>query len=453
MQRRHVARVVLFLAALATAAGTLAAPGAAGTSANPPRNTGEPYITGNPVPGHTLTAQTGTWSGDTPMSFDYRWRRCNLSGDDCNNIARASSRTYKVGRRDDGNTLRVLVTAHNSAGSGSALSNAVTVGKRTAPKNVSLPTISGSPVPGQKLTANPGTWTGAGAVSYTYGWRRCDGNGNHCSAIKDATARTYTVSADDIGHRLIIRVEARNSYGRTSKDSRPTSVVQAGAPVNTARPAISGSARQGATLSTTAGGWSSSVALAFYYQWARCDSAGNNCVPIPNAKQSTYTLTGADVGHRLIVQVKAQSSRGAGYSDSKPTAIVAASTVAPPPGSVPAASVSLPDRLVIDQVRFTPSRITTHSKPLIARFHVQDMHGQSVSGALVYAVAVPFNRLSTAPEARTDGTGWATIVFRVRPKFTLHKGYLIVMFVRARKPGGSILGGVSTRRLVSVHVG
>jgi hypothetical protein len=120
---------------------------------------------------------------------------------------------------------------------------------------------------------------------------------------------------------------------------------------------------------------------------------------------------------------------------------------------VPVASLFLPDRLTIAKVQLSPSRIRSYRVPLVARFRVVDAHGRPVVGALVRAIAVPFNRLSGRPEKATDGNGWATIVFDVRRTFPLRRGYLITLFVRARKPGGSVLGGISTRRLVSVRVG
>ena len=69
------------------------------------------------------------------------------------------------------------------------------------------------------------------------------------------------------------------------------------------------------------------------------------------------------------------------------------------------------------------------------------------------AVGVPFDRLSKEPETATAVDGWATISFQVLPTFTLRPGNLVVIFVRVRKPGESLLAGVSTRRLVSVRVG
>ena len=78
--------------------------------------------------------------------------------------------------------------------------------------------------------------------------------------------------------------------------------------------------------------------------------------------------------------------------------------------------------------------------------------GGCVSGALVYAVGVPFDRLSKQPEAQTGGDGWATVTFRILPTFQLKHGNLVVVFVRARKGGDSVLAGVSARRLVSVRV-
>jgi hypothetical protein len=423
-----------------------------------PTNTALPTISGTPADNHTLTARTGSWSSETSIAFSYQWERCNSSGGSCEKLAGQSKQTYEVTSSDVGHSLRVLVTASNSGGSSTASSGPVVV-QPTKPTNTSPPTISGNLAPGQSLTANPGAWTGTPTISYTYTWVRCNSKGKSCKAV--GWTRTFPLTAADVGQRIFVRARARNAYGASEAHSALTPVVQPDAPVSTSRPAVSGMTRQGEALKATTGGWSSAAALAFYYQWARCDSGGTNCRPIGGATKSNYVLTVADVGHRLIVQVKAQNSRGAGYANSIPTNIVAAARPVPaakpplrPTGSVPVGSVSLPDRLVIDQVRFAPSRIRSRRQPLVARFHVRETRGgKSVSGALVYAVAVPFNRLSAASEVTTDGSGWATVSFRVLPTFPLKKGYLVVMFVRARKPGGTPLAGISTRRLVSVRVG
>ena len=435
--------------ALSATTGTVA-------SGQAPSNTSKPTISGTPMDNQLVTANPGTWSGSTPIAFSYQWQRCNLSGGSCSNLG-ITQQTWKVRSTDEGHTLRVLVTATNSVGSSSVLSDPVTVlSSRSKPRNSAAPTISGSPVRGQVLTANRGTWTGSTPITYTYRWLRGDANNNNFNNIANATATTYRLVDADVGRRLRVRVTATNSVGSEVVTSASTSVIQATAPTNTSLPAISGTTRQGSTLTATPGGWSSAAPVAFFYQWARCDSAGRNCAPIVGATRQTYVLAAADVGHRLIVQVKGQSSAGVGYANARPTGVVTATTSPPPPasGSVPVSSVSLPNRLVVDQVKFTPSRIRSRSEPLVARFHVSEtMTRKPVSGALVYAVGVPFDRLTAANEVGTDSTGWATVVFDIKPTFALRRGNLVVVFVRARKPGGDVLAGVSTRRLVSVRVG
>ena len=86
-----------------------------------PANTAPPTITGTPQVGKTLTATNGTWTGQ-PLTFTYQWQRCNSSGGSCANIGGARSKTYTLTTVDQGNTLRVWVTARNSAGTASATS-------------------------------------------------------------------------------------------------------------------------------------------------------------------------------------------------------------------------------------------------------------------------------------------------------------------------------------------
>ena len=116
------------------------------------------------------------------------------------------------------------------------------------------------------------------------------------------------------------------------------------------------------------------------------------------------------------------------------------------------AAVSPPARLAIDQTQISPSTITYGTRSLTARFHVSACSG-SVEGALVYVTAVPYGQFAAANEQPTGSDGWATLQFSALAGYPVsNKQQLLVMFVRARKPGENVLGGISTRRLVSFHV-
>ena len=228
------------------------------------------------------------------------------------------------------------------------------------------------------------------------------------------------------------------------------------APANTAAPTVSGSPQEGSTLTTTNGSWTSDSALAYAYKWQRCDAAGANCADIAGATTNTYKVVAADVGKRLRSVVTASNSSGATSATSAPTAVV---TTAGPSGairlsngltSVPASAVVSPDRLVVDKVEFSQTPIRSRN-PLQARFRVVDTRGFVVRDALVYATAIPFGRIVQPAETKTDQEGWATMTIQPTRLLPLRNGFLLTMFVRARKEGDDPLAGISTRRLISVR--
>jgi hypothetical protein len=108
-------------------AGGASAPVNTASPASAPVNTSLPTISGTAQAGKTLTASTGSWSGSTPMTYAYYWRRCDSSGNNCVVVSSTSSQTWALSSSDVGRTMRVGVTATNSAGSGWALSNATGV--------------------------------------------------------------------------------------------------------------------------------------------------------------------------------------------------------------------------------------------------------------------------------------------------------------------------------------
>src|SRR5579885_1536051 len=270
------------------------------------------------------------------------------------------------------------------------------------PSNTRLPGISGTARDGQPLSAHDGRWTGSQS-SFSYAWERCDTQGGSCEAIAGANAKEYTLGTADVGSRVRVVVTATNGSGSGSATSRPTGTVAAigGRPELNRLPSISGAAQQGATLTVDRGGWTGSQPIRFDYSWQRCDGSGNNCSTfIAHSGASTYTLGAGDRGHRIRVEVTATNSRGSKSVFTDATGVVSA-----PVTTIAIANVSLPDRLVIDGVSFTPNPAVSRTAPITARFHVSDTKGLSVQGALVYALGLPYGWTYNAPEQPTDASG------------------------------------------------
>jgi hypothetical protein len=240
---------------------------------------------------------------------------------------------------------------------------------------------------------------------------------------------------------------------------------QSAAPTNTTLPTISGTPSVGQVLSASPGSWNGKTPISFSYSWKQCDANGAACKNVPNNEHSTFTLVSTNAGNTMRVKVTATNADGAGAASSAQTPVIAAST--PPPtttttpasngcttsgGTVPIANITSPAHLSIDGFQVNPSPVTFGTRSLSVRVHITGCGG-SVQGALVYVTAVPYNMFQVPAEQMTGSDGWATLVMTALPGFPVsQKQQLLVMFIRARKNGEDILGGISARRLVSFNV-
>ena len=118
-------------------------------------------------------------------------------------------------------------------------------------------------------------------------------------------------------------VTATTGYGSTPASSAPTDLVS-GAPVNTSLPTISGTAKEGQTLSASTGSWDNPPAdsSGYSYQWRDCDPYGSNCSDIAGANSDSYTPVFADAESTIRVVVTADNGYGTTAATSAQTALV-----------------------------------------------------------------------------------------------------------------------------------
>jgi hypothetical protein len=89
-------------------------------------------------------------------------------------------------------------------------------------------------------------------------------------------------------------------------------------------PRITGTARDGETLTAAEGVWAGPGPITYAYAWGRCDRSFEDCDLIAGATARTFTIRSVDVGYRLWVRVTASNTGGSAEAFSTETGLVVA---------------------------------------------------------------------------------------------------------------------------------
>jgi serine protease AprX len=260
-----------------------------------------PAITGTAREGEVLRSSSGVWSGSQPVSFVQQWLRCDSAGAQCNPIPGIAGSEYQLASADVDATIRVRVTASNSAGSSSALSSATGTVLPLAPRNLDPPSIVGTARDGSTLHVDRGSWLSSRPISLAYQWRRCRGGG--CTEIPGATSAALALGPGDIGATVTATVTAANAGGHESVTATPVA-VRARRPESTTPPRVSGRARTGAVLRAGEGTWEGTRPFVYQLRWQRCGYNGRRCETIRDVTGRRYVVRTEDAGTRLRVRVR-----------------------------------------------------------------------------------------------------------------------------------------------------
>ena len=279
------------------------------------------------------------------VSYKIQWKESTGSWDTAADVSEATrgastkhSVTYRLGGLTAGVEYNIRIIATNSVGD-SEPSNEITYTKpgEGQPHAVNSPATGGPGIDGflragETLTA---TTTGiqdedgmSGAV-FAYQWIRRDLATVTDTDIAGTTGSTYTVTTEDEGKGLMVRVTFTDDAGNEESLTSfaviisPPLVIPDDEPANTpatGAPGIDGSPVVGQTLTATTsdiGDDDGIVDAAFAYQWLADDAA------IEGASASTYTVAAGDVGKTIKVRVTFTDDVGNEESlTSAPTAAV-----------------------------------------------------------------------------------------------------------------------------------
>ena len=177
--------------------------------------TGLPTITGTAQVGEILTASTSNIDDEDGLdnvSYSYQWVRND--GTDDTDIAGETGSTYTLVEADQGQTIKVKVAFTDDADNDESLTSAATVAVLARPNRAATgaPTISGTPQVEQTLTANTSSLSdqdGLSNVSYAYQWLAAG------TAISGATGSTYTLTANEQGDTIQVRVDFTDDAGNS----------------------------------------------------------------------------------------------------------------------------------------------------------------------------------------------------------------------------------------------
>jgi len=180
-----------------------------------------PAISGTALAGQTLTTSGGEWSGEGSISYAYQWERCEGEGL-CTAIEGATADSYTLTSEDVNHTVVALITATGGEGSSTGVSLPTAKVEPEDLAQFSAPSIAGVVQLGGTLSADPGIWSGAGAIAYAYQWERCSAEGTECAPITGADEAAYTVAGGDLSSALRVKVTASGPHGSETAFSAHT---------------------------------------------------------------------------------------------------------------------------------------------------------------------------------------------------------------------------------------
>lgn len=211
--------------------------------------------------------------------------------------------------------------------------------------------VSGSPVRGTSevsfnaADSGPGVYSGqltidgkarpAVILNENNGWcinlgQTTDGTRSFAHPTPCAQSTTGSLSLDtttllDGKHTVKLVVDDAAGNATTAFNGQ---VTTDNAPESTTPPAITTpGASVGTTLTGQSGTWAAPAgagSITYTYAWETCDTAGNNCVPIPGASKTTYTIAPTDVGHTQRYVVTGTDKDGSASAVSAATSPVPA---------------------------------------------------------------------------------------------------------------------------------
>ena len=205
-----------------------------------PPSSGAPVLTGtvavvvlDPAPASVTIAaasKPANPTSQTSASFSFSTGdavatvQCRLDNQPTGPCTSATTQTY-TSLSPATHTFTVTATGANGATATASYTWTIGTSTPVAPANSVLPSLSGSPVQGQSLVANPGSWTGSPAPSFAYQWQRCNSSGAGCVSVTGATGSSYLLGSADVGGTVRVVVTGSNSAGSRAATSAVSGVV------------------------------------------------------------------------------------------------------------------------------------------------------------------------------------------------------------------------------------
>ncbi len=162
----------------------------------------KPRIVGTAATDQRVTADPGAWAA-VPDSLGFAWKRNGKA------ISGATAPTYIPTPSDTGKKLSVTITARKAGYATMSVTSVTSTVAKGEFSSAGVPTITGDPVVGGRLTADAGAWAPAPS-GVSYQWYA------GTKELARATSPTLTPSAAQVGAAVRVRVRVTRPGYRTT---------------------------------------------------------------------------------------------------------------------------------------------------------------------------------------------------------------------------------------------